>query len=351
MYKIIIFIILNVISLLSFSQELKYYDAFVALDMEKQQGFPVTDLEYKRLNSIYSYMDSVISFSNEINEEKALNICIAMSNALESRFGITFENTALLSEGLKKNKLDCNYYSILFYTYLKKHSQKPELIITPGHMFLRWYYNENSYLNYETTAKIAITDEQYINEFRISATAIKNNLYLKPLTVPQLVACGYMEMSTTYTETQTQKQRVLLNKTLKLFPNLVMAMGNLAYCAVLEKKTDEAITILNKAIALDTLNYVTYQQAGRIYQKASRYKEALKYYSKGIARNPKDPQSYIYRSNCYLDMKNVEAAMTDFDNGSALLKTDDIFKFLFDYLSLQLLENRIMEEYLKVNDK
>ncbi len=351
MFKIKIIILSNILPLFCFSQELKNYDAFVALDMEKQQGFPVTDWEYKRLNSIYSYMDSVISFSNDINKEKALNICIAMSDALESRFGITFENTALLSEGLKKNKLDCNYYSIVFYTYLKKHSQNPALIITPGHMFLRWYYNENSYLNYETTAKIAITDEQYINEFRISATAIKNNLYLKPLTIPQLVACGYMEMSTTYTEKQIQKQRALLNKTLKLFPNLVMAMGNLAYCAVLEKKTDEAITILNKAIALDTLNYVTYQQAGRIFQKASRYKEALKYYTKGIARNPKDPQSYIYRSNCYLDMKNVESAMTDFDKGSALLKTSDIFKFLFDYLSLTELENRIMEEYLKVNDK
>jgi len=351
MLKFIGIFFFSIISLFGFSQELKNYDAFVALDLEKQEGFPVTDVEYKKLNSIYHYMDSVITFPNEINENKALQICVAMSNVLESGFGITFEQTLLLSEGLKKNKLDCNYYSIVFYTYLKKHSQKPALIITPGHMFLRWYYNGTNFINYETTAKESLTDDTYIKEFCISATAIKNNVYMKPLSNNQIYGCGYMEMSSVYSEKQIQKQRTLLNKSLKYFPNLVMAMGNLAYCSVLENKTDEAVSILNKAIALDTLNYVTYQQAGRIYQKAKRYKEALKYYSKGIARNSKDPQSYIYRSNCYLDMNNVESAMSDFDKGSALLKTDDIFKFLFDYISLQELENRIMDAYLKANDK
>ena len=346
---IIIFFLFFLIPYAGISQEIKQYDAFVALDIEKQEGFKVNDSALVILKEIYSVMDKKVIIPNTVDKDKALEICIAMSNILETDFGISYGVTLLLSEGLMEKKLDCNYYSILFYTYLKNKNQKPGLILTPGHMFLRWYYNSDEYINYETTAKVLYSDDDYIREFRISKAAIQNNLYMQPLSSPQIFACAFLDMSSKY-EDNTAKQRILLNKSLKLFPQLVMAMGNLAYCAVLENKTDEAIAMLNKAIKLDSLNYVTYQQAGKIYQKAGRYKEALKYFTKGIERNPDDPQSYIYRSNCYLDLNNVDAAMEDFDKGAALLKTDDIFKFLFDYLSYTALEDRIMESYLKENE-
>lgn len=341
------FVLLLFLPFFGFSGQVQNYDAFAALDMEKQEGFEVTSFEYNRLQSIYRYMDSVIEFSKETDAQKALHICLTMSAVLETGFGISYENTTLLSEGLRKNKLDCNYYSLIFYTYLKQHTQNATLVITPGHMFLRWYYNGNLYLNYETTSKEVLTDEEYTGRFGISATAIENNLYLNPLSDLQSMACGYLEMSNA--TGSVLKQKMLLNKALNLFPNLVMAISSMAYCAVLENKTNEAIRLLQKAIALDTLNYATYQQAGRIYQKAKRYNEAIQYYSKGIDRNPNDPQACIYRSNCYLDMGKVDAAMADFDKSLALLKTEDVFKFLLDYISLQLLEERIMEEYLKMN--
>jgi tetratricopeptide (TPR) repeat protein len=329
------------------AQEFKNYDAFVALDMEKKEGFPVPDSIYKRLNEIIKALDS-ISFNNVTDRENALNICLSISNVLENRFGIYYENTYLLSEGLRNNHLDCNYFSILFYTVLKKHSQNAALVISPGHMFLRWYYNGNTYLNYETTENKAITDSEYIELFGISSLAIKNNLYMKPLTWAQEIAVGYLDMSNACGESQTLKQKTILNKALKLFPNLVMAYNGLAYTAVTENKTNEAISYLNKAIALDTLNYITYQWAGRIYQKAGQYNEALKYFTKGIQHNTIDPQSYIYRSRCYLEMDKVEEAMADFDKGSDLLKNGEFFKFLFDYLSLKNLEDKIMEKYIEI---
>lgn len=347
MKKAAIVMMLLILAGLLPGQDMTKYDAFVALDMEKQEGFSVPDSAGIRLREIYAAMDSKIEFPSAPDKESAASVCYAMSDILRNDFGITYGNTLLLSEGLMKKELDCNFYSIVFYTWLKSKKQNPVLIITPGHMFLRWVFPDGSYINYETTARELYTDDDYIREFCISPAAIKNNLYMKPLSVPQLYACAYLDMSSKH-EGNPARQRVLLNKSLKLFPELVMAMGNLAYCAVLENKTDEAITLLNKAIKLDTLNYVTYQQAGNIYRKAGRFDEAIRYYTKGIERNPDDPQSYIYRSNCYLDMKKVDEAMADFEKGADLLtKTNDIFKFLFDYLSYAALEDRIMDVYLK----
>jgi len=123
----------------------------------------------------------------------------------------------------------------------------------------------------------------------------------------------------------------------------------MSYCLGLENNTNESVVMLNKAIAMDTLNYAIYQKAGLIYQQAKRPAEAIYYFTKGITINPEDPRSYIYRSNCYLDMKKIDNAMDDFDKAALKLKNNNVFKLLFDYLSLSLLENRIMNMYNEMN--
>lgn len=328
------------------AQNVIKYDAFTALDIEKQEGFRVTDTSYNKLREIYAKMDESVLIPEPLSKEQALAACREMSRILEENFGIKYGITMLLSEGLRNNQLDCNFYSVVLCTYLKSKKQRAEVLITPGHMFLRWYYSDSLYINYETTTGVEHSDNDYISNFHISETAIKNNLYMKPLSPSQILACAYIDMSCKFLS-NTVKQRALLNKSLKLFPNLVMAMGNLAHCSVAEGKTGEAISIMNKAIRLDSLNYVTYQQAGKIYRYAKKYSEAINYFTKGIELNPEDPQSYVYRSNCYLDINNVDAAMGDFEKGAELLKSDDIFKFLFDYICYHALEDRIMDAYLK----
>ncbi len=322
------------------------------LEKEKEVGYPVTDTHFQLLESIFQQINKQIVFDAAPSEAKALAICIAINDVLENDFGISYGVTNILSRGLDNHKLDCNFYSILFYDILnKQHGYNVFPVVTPGHMFIRWYLKNGSSFNYETTDKTSGSNQEYIDLFNISEQAITNKIYMSDISDKQIWATNLVEMASIMPPDNLKQKEKLSKDALTLDKKCVIAHFLKADIYIDQTKYDSAITYYNNLYRLDSLNYQIAIRIGNLYALLDKHLQAVNYYSKAIAINSANPELYIYRSKEFLRVDNVDKAMEDFEIAGNLLSKDNLFALLFNYILLTVLEQEIMQKYLEIHDK
>jgi tetratricopeptide (TPR) repeat protein len=85
-----------------------------------------------------------------------------------------------------------SYATSFLYASIGEALELPiRVVLAPGHTFVRWYLTKSTYVNWETTMGAAKTDEEYKAWRQISDTAIKNGLYLAPLSQSGLLSCVF----------------------------------------------------------------------------------------------------------------------------------------------------------------
>jgi len=352
MTRHIFVIVFFLVSSIAFSQNYSTFSGTITLDIEKKEQLNYSDSSYFILHNITEEATKTITFNNITTREKAIATCKAISELLETKYGITYRETELLSEGLVHHFLDCNYFSIVFYHILKTvHGYNIALITSPGHMFMRWYLPDGTYFNYETTSKTVQEDSDYISMFGISKQALDNKLYMKPLTVNQILATNYVDMANSFPIDSIKRRTELIEKANSLDSLCLLVIYNQATIKYFEKDFNTAITLLKRILSKDSSNYKTYQRIAALYDRKDDFNSAIYYYTKSIQSNPNDPDGYIYRSISYLNVGKVSEAMDDFDLATERLNTLPFFKMLYNYFKMRELEDRIMKEYLKQNGK
>jgi len=337
---------------LLYGQTSGYYDAKIALDIEKKEGIKVTDNNYFLLDSIIRSLDRQVQIPANYTKEEALNACLKISSVLEKEFNIKFVRTELLSGGLEKNEFDCNYYSIVFYTILNKKKNLPVFpVLVPGHMFIRWHLRNGSYFNYETTQNRETTDAEYDSIFNISSQAKANKVYMADINDKQFIAINYVEIANSFPDTLYVRKLELCEKSLLQDSNCVIAYLFKGKVLAFKMKFNSAIACFDKVLANDSLNYQTFNFVGLLYSIQGEGVKAIENYSKAIVCNPNDPVLYINRSEEYLKSEQLENAMNDFDSATDHLKKCSFFQFAENYIRIAVLEKAIMIEYLKQNGK
>lgn len=327
------------------------YEAKNILNVEKQEGFDVTIQHYDLLEKIFKKIDISIILPENYTKQHALGTCMAISKVLEKDFGFMYTPTRLLSEGMQNHTLDCNYNSVILYSALAKQRKLPvSLILSPGHMFIRWNLPDGTYFNYETTSSVEMQDKEYIEQFHISDFAINNKIFMAPLNDEQAWATSFSEMSCFLDEKEPDKQLKLCDKSLECNSNYVNAWVNKGV-SYFYKKDKKALDCFKKAIAIDSTNYKPYFSLGICYSRQKDSKNAISYFTKSIHFNPNDPDIYINRADEYLNLNKVDEAMADFEKASENMNKFTLLGFLSDYVKLRILEQRIMEMYVKLHEK
>jgi len=340
----------NVISLflllsisIVFSQKTTY-DVYDALDKEKEMGFNVKEEHKLLLDSIFVKASEEIIFPENVSDSTALDVCIKLSHILKNDFGFSYTLVQAISLVLEDRVLDCNYYTLIFYTFLNKYKgYKVYPVVVPGHMFIRWYFDDTSYINYETTTFELLSDSAYKEEFKISEQATTSCLYMCPLSDTQFMALHWAELAYDLFFDNTPKAIELNKEALKLFPESYHILNNLSICYLVNEDYEMSEKYFEKAFMLDSLNYTIYQNRGNIYMWLEKYNDALLWFNKAVKLNPDDPSLYMDRCNVYIQLKDVDMALNDFVSANVKIEKKSLLSFLVNYEYLSYLDSKILK--------
>jgi len=324
------------------------HDAYDALKTEMTIGIDVPTHSFKLLDSIFAEADKQISFPEKPDDSTVFNICKKFSEILEDKFGIEYQLVQTFSVGLENRKLDCNYYSLLFYTLLNKQkSYAVYPIAVPGHIFIRWYMSDSTYFNYETTTKEITLDSTIREVFKISQQAEKSCLYMYPLSDSKMTALHLAELAVDIAENNMNKAIALNRKAYELDSSSFHIYKNLSIDYFNNNMPDSSDYFFEKALKLDSMNYTVYEGRGEMFMSTKEYKEAVKWLTKAMSINPDDPTLYMYRCYSYLELKQQEPAMADFLSANSRIDKHSILSFLINYPFLAYLDEQIV---LLMND-
>lgn len=88
--------------------------------------------------------------------------------------------------------------------------------------------------------------------------------------------------------------------------------------AVHNKDFKKAETLFRQALSEDTHNLTAVFNLAGMYLNDKRQNEALKLLNTYISEYPKDPGLFVRRGDCYFSQKNLDAAMSDYEQALKL---------------------------------
>jgi len=314
-----------------------------SVELEKSYGVEFSDANMVLLDSIFMMASQKIDFVKNPEEQEAIEICKQFSDILKNDFHFKFENVQLLKNVLDKRIIDCNFYSLFFYTLLHK-SQLYEVytIHAPGHMFIRWYLTDSTYFNYETTTAEVVSDSALREEFSITPLAEANHLYMYPLSDTQMTALHLAELAYEIVDTNINLSIDISKKALELDPKSFHVYRNLSLAYLLNKQQDSSDYYFNKARELDSLNYTVYFYQGKIMLYFEEYDKAIDWFNKSLAINPEVTSLYMYRCYTYIKKGFVEEALSDFEQSNKRIDKGTLHSLFIDYPLLYFLDESIM---------
>ncbi|PLX00802.1 MAG: hypothetical protein C0594_15240 [Marinilabiliales bacterium] len=330
---------LMVFSLLAGAQE--SYDAKKILDLEVQNGFSCGKEEYLLLEELLNAMESMAKELEGKNVKSSV-IMDSLFMLIYRDFQFEIHPEALLSNGLKEHRLDCNYLSLLYFSVLKgRLNWDLSIIRSPGHMFIRYNYSDGSYFNYETTEG-KIEDDKYYHQKPMSKQSLQHGIYMSPVSDSVCLATSYLEMANAVSDTNSGKVRNLCSDAIALDPMCLPAylrLGNMYYN---NGKLKLAVECYNQILECDSLNYYAYNNLGIVYSVLGDRQLAMKNYGRALMAYSGDPSIYLNRSLEQMVLGNFEEAYTDFYKAYELLEKSENLTEM--YILMKLTEDAMISQ-------
>ncbi len=134
-------------------------------------------------------------------------------------------------------QMDCDNMSMIYLAIGQVLNFPIEAVLGPEHMFVRWGKFDGSHVNWETTAGIARSDEEYIEEFGLGRDELERGGYMKGLNKKQIAGIMYGNLGYEWIvrsdiaeegekEQCMEKASDCLNRASSLFPNCMYIRTN-----------------------------------------------------------------------------------------------------------------------------
>ncbi|MEK6939415.1 MAG: tetratricopeptide repeat protein [Nanoarchaeota archaeon] len=249
------------------------------LDLERKEGFPVTDAEYETLDRIIAQAETKIKARPNCSRKEAINSLQKIDAILTSN-GFQYQTRMILSEALKTKRTNCVTSSFIYKAIAETLDLPVHFSRAPAHLFIRWGLNDKGYVNWETTSVPACEcpTQHYQRVMPIADSSIKDGVYLTGLTKTEALALPYAHIG-----------------------------------FILQRKGDlhKAIKYYTKAITLYPKHAESHNNIGEAYIKLGNYEKAIAALTKAIELHPLSPESYNKRSIAYHKMGEKEKAIDD----------------------------------------
>lgn len=268
------------------------------IDLEKDFG--AGEAEYSAVNSLINKAMVRVSFRKNSSTEDAVKTLLQIDALLKDE-GFVFRQNYLLSSGIKNRNIDCDNYCTLYIAIAEVMKIPIVPVYAPNHSFLRFYFDDGSYLNWEPTQACPLPDSFYIKELNISAKSLENGVYLKTLTRQEFVAVEYNNIGSHLLLSKHYREAlVYFTAALKFYPAFSSAWHNrgTAYYAMGHGR--EALADLQKANDLDPMRASTHNTMGDIYLDNKEFDKAAAEFTASIKLNPAD---YVPYNNMAYVMK------------------------------------------------
>ncbi len=234
-------------------------------------------------NILYSaahlFRDRLSSFEN--NKQTA-NKTLSMIHQLLAFFDLEYQANCLLSVGLGSKKIDCDGYSALYLAIGEVLGLPIDMVRAPAHAFVRWRFDDNTYMNWETTIGSAKNDVYYIQKHRIAKKA-KGYSALRSLNVKK------------------NRDAILANSYVNCGVEWLKKMN-----------FDNALFCFDEAISRDILYEAPYYNKGLMYFYKGDMNNAVVWCQKAVDLNPNHIKSHAILGTAYKELKDADKAKTHF---------------------------------------
>jgi len=260
------------------------------LDLEKDL-YPGTE-QYAAINTLINKALTVVNFKQNSTTEEAVKT-LAQIDALLGNEGFVYKQNYLLGMGIQSKRLDCDNYCVLYIAIAEVMNIPIVPVYAPNHSFLRFYFDDGSYLNWEPTQGRPQPDSYYMETLRINEKSIQKGVYMKTLTRKEFLAVEYNNMGAhLMTQKKFGKAISCFSTAIGLYPLFSSAYHNRGSSYYAAKHIKEALTDLQKANELDPSRASTHNTLGDIYLDSGEHEKALKEYTASIKLAPSNYVPY-----------------------------------------------------------
>lgn len=162
------------------------------LDLEKEFGADASD--YATLDSLIDKAKTRIITKEKYSKEDAVKILRTIDQILDEE-GFRAEVEQLLFNGALKSKIrDCSASTYIYLGIAEAINLPLAAANAPGHLFVRWLFEDGQYINWETMVGEERSDGQYKTMYNIHPDSL-GNVYLKTLTNKKAKAVAHLAIA------------------------------------------------------------------------------------------------------------------------------------------------------------
>ncbi len=226
------------------------------LDIEGKAGFRVTASDYLLLDEIIDDAKERIDKIKldkpfaEYEDDEAIAVLEKIDDVLKDK-KITYVENELLSRGFQTKKLDCDNCSVIYLSVAEVVGLPLKAVNLPEHMFVRWYFDDGCYLNWETMKRDARSDDYYKKLGNLSESSIKTGYFLKGINKKKVYAEAYNGIGIVLRQSGEYEKAIKnYDKALKLNPHSSLAYNNKGFALGHLERYGEAIECFDKALEI-----------------------------------------------------------------------------------------------------
>ncbi|MFH0976622.1 MAG: tetratricopeptide repeat protein [Spirochaetota bacterium] len=270
------------------------------LDLEKPFGAGTAHEEY--IIKLINKAASKITVKNNYSTEEAVRT-MGIIHSLLKEEGFVFKQNLLLNTGIDKKIIDCDNYSA-FYTAISEVLHLPVIpVYAPNHSFVRFNFNDGSYINWEPLEGKSYPDAYYVKKLNIAEKSIKQGVYLKSLSRKEFIGVEYNNIGAYLMSMKKFGDAIpYFDEAVKLYPQFSSAYHNRGTSFYALKQIDKAFADLTYADKLDPTQSSTQNTLGDICFDRKEYMKAFDHYVESIKL---DPHNYAPYYGLGLIMKNA----------------------------------------------
>ncbi len=323
-------------------QQIEYRNiGFLALDLEKQAGFEVSNEEYNMLSSLIQQAGEKIQISKNPDKTEAVRSLSAINNLIRE-FGFQYKKNNLLSNGIRRREIDCLDASLFYLAIGEEYGLPLSLVLGPKHAFVRCQLPDGTYFNWECTNGEELSDAEYTSWLKIHQRSLSTGAYLRTLSRTELIGSILDTIALVKSHQEDPTSAIAYhNRAISSNPRLPEAYNNRG----LDKRdlgdNQSALADFDKALDLNPNYTHAYRDRGRAKFELGDSHGAITDYTRAIELDPSFKEAYNDRGISKSKIGDIEGSISDFTKA---IEIDPNYKFAYNNRGLRRLGQQQLEQ-------
>jgi tetratricopeptide (TPR) repeat protein len=292
------------------------FDIYDVIYLEKNYGLKGSYRAKRKFNRIYKGVSANFTPKNEYTLDDAKYFFLLVANELKLNNVSPLNNYFITPELAEEHSyLDCDNFSLLYVSIASRLGLPVTPIYVKNHVFVRWYFDNGTYYNWDSRAGVHKADSYYVSAFNVSSHAKHTGIYLSAIPLENALAPLYVDFAIDkYENDDLSEALYFTNKALSVDSSFINAHFHKA--KILEAKGDfeGAIRSYNQARSLDSLDTRYYYRKGALLIKEEYFTQAILILKKLLSFDNSELNAVPMLIDANLSLGNTDEARALYDN-------------------------------------